>query len=319
MFVHRLIGIIIFIGIITAGCGSPIFVNDIVNENNTKSSPEYEIYKTVNNRSLKLYVFNPPEHKAGDRRAAIVCIHGGGFRSGTPDLFFPHCRYFAKRGAVAFSVNYRLTEPLGPTVYDCLADCKSAIRYIRTNADRLGIDPQKIAVLGDSAGGHLAACLGTNMGIDNPGDDLTVSPVADVVIMYNPVADMTVPPATDMAIPGIAEETTDNVLQYGATTRERAERISPIHNVVPNQSPSLLMHGEEDSNVPIDQAYRYFKAMKNADNDITFYPLEGVHHAFVLPGYGTEETVVNALQKADEFLVSKGLLKGRPQIKILQN
>ncbi|MBN1291608.1 MAG: alpha/beta hydrolase [Candidatus Latescibacteria bacterium] len=316
MFIHRLSLGLIFIALLLSGCGRSIYVKDIVKEDNI---PEYEIYKTIDNHNLKLYVFYPPEYRESDRRTAVVCIHGGGFSSGNPNLFFPHCRYFAKRGAVTFSVNYRLTKPHESTVYDCLADCKSAIRYIRTHAEKLGIDPNRVAVLGDSAGGHLAACLGTNMGIDNPGDDLSVSPVANVVIMCNPVADMTVPPATKMEIPGIAKETTDNALRYGPTTEERARRISPIHNVVPNQSPSLLMHGEEDSNVPIEQANRYYEAMKNAGNDITYYPLEGVHHAFVLPGYGTEETVVTALQKADEFLVSQGFLKGRPQIRLLDD
>jgi acetyl esterase len=119
------------------------------------------VFKTVGELPLRIFYSSPEKLKQGDKRTAVVFIHGGGWVNGGTDVFFMHARYFALRGAVGFSIEYRLVKPNGPYVADCLADCKSAIRYLRAHAKELGIDPNKIVVIGDSAGGHLTDCLGT--------------------------------------------------------------------------------------------------------------------------------------------------------------
>ena len=151
---------------------SAITLKDIING----GPPTREVvYKKVGDVGLTLAVFEPADAKPGDRRAAAVWVHGGGWTAGDDRAFYPHARYYASRGAVGVSINYRLIRAGGPTAFDSFADCKSAVRYLRAHAAELGIDPARVAVLGDSAGGHLAGCLGTIRGFDDPRDDTAVS------------------------------------------------------------------------------------------------------------------------------------------------
>ena len=115
--------------------------------------PQERVYKTVDGVSLKLYFFAPASAAPHAHAPAVVWIHGGAWAGGTLDGFMPHARYVAARGAVGFNLEYRLLKPNGPFISDCIADCRSAIRYIRSHADELGVNPQRIAAAGDSAGG----------------------------------------------------------------------------------------------------------------------------------------------------------------------
>jgi len=267
-------------------------------------------YKTVDGTQLDLHIFKPYGHKPTDRRPAVVFIHGGGFVSGKPSYFSPHCRYFASRGLIAFSINYRLVEKKGldafDAVGDCLTDCKSAVRYIRSNAEKYGIDLNCIAVAGDSAGGHLAACLGTIHDFDDPGEDQSISSMANAIVLYNAVIDMNLPVFKNLF----------QIKETGPAVKERADRISPINYVTPNQPPALVMHGTEDKVVPIEYSNRFTEAMKKAGNRCDMIALEGINHAFVIVGIGTEETIVTALQATDRFLVSLGYIEGEPTIEV---
>ena len=254
-----------------------------------------------------LFTFEPKNHKAGDRCPAIVFIHGGGFVSGDPSYFFPHCRYFAERGAVAFSISYRLITQKGldgiNAIGTCINDCKSAIRFIRTNADSLGIDPNHIAVIGDSAGGHLAACMGM---FPDPGgsEARKVSSRANAMVLYNPPVDLEIKAFNNVfAIP-----------VFGNAEKERLKYFSPITYVTKNLPPTLVMHGSEDVTIPIEQIYRFTEKMKKAGNRCDMIALEGTKHAFVIVGIGTDTTIVRALQETDRFLASLGYLKGKPTI-----
>ena len=89
----------------------------------------------------------------------VVFIHGGAWRFGQADRYVKHLTYAARRGAVAVSIEYRLLDEAHP-VESLIGDCAEAIKYLRANAEILGILPDKIAVCGESAGGHLALCLG---------------------------------------------------------------------------------------------------------------------------------------------------------------
>ena len=119
-----------------------------------------EVYKTIGDSRLNLYIFNPPESAPSARRAAIVFFFGGGWESGSPVQFAAQCRNIASLGMVAITADYRVLSRQHSTIVDSVRDAKSAIRYVRENAARLGIDPQRIAAGGGSAGGHLAAASG---------------------------------------------------------------------------------------------------------------------------------------------------------------
>ncbi len=282
-------------------------------------APVTKTYKTVNSVPLTLDIFSPADLKPGDKRMAMVLIHGGAWVAGDSKVFYPHARYFASRGAVAISINYRLLTATGPSLGDCLADCKSAIRYIRAHATELGIDPDHVAVLGDSAGGHLAAALGTVAGFDDPQDDLKISAVPNAMVLCNPIVDMTEGTWIKFVIRGAALDKkpapeacvpTPDQLKLG-------RELSPLFQIKPGQPPALLMHGLDDHIVTPDQARQFAKADVEAKNRCDLVLIEGARHAFVLPKYtAPEPMVLDAIRKADQFLVSLGFLIGAPTLEL---
>lgn len=269
-------------------------------------------YKNAGGENLSLFAFYPEERDGGGR-TAVVFFHGGGWVSGNPSYFFPHCQYFAKRGAVAFSVQYRLADKKEieglKQVGDCIADCKSALRYIRVNSEKFGIDPNRIAVAGDSAGGHLAAALGLIDGFDDPADNLDVSGSPQACVCFNPVADLNY----EVIYNGIfaIEPVTDEA-------RALAASFSPVANVRKGAPPMLVMHGSDDTVVPVEQARRLTDAMTKAGNRCDLIVLEGAPHAFAINWAGTEETIVRSLREMDRFLISLGMLQGKPTIEVKQ-
>lgn len=139
--------------------------------------------------SLNLHVFNPEGHQASDSRPAIIFFFGGGWNSGSPSQFHPHCAYLASRGMIAISAEYRVRDFHGTSPQECVLDGKSAVRWVRQNAASLGIDPGKILAGGGSAGGHVAAAAGTLSGYEEPGEDLAVSSRPDALVLFNAVFD----------------------------------------------------------------------------------------------------------------------------------
>jgi len=277
------------------------------------------VFKKTTAGDLRLYQFTPDGFKPGDRRAAVVCIHGGAWRAGGADVFFPHARYFASRGAVGFSIEYRLLKPEGPTVADCLADCKSAIRYIRAHACELGVDPMRIAVIGDSAGGHLAGALGTVQGFDDPADNLKIDAVPNAMILCNPIVDMTEGGWICFVIGGRAldKNPAPEAKQPNAEQTQLARRLSPLFQVRAGIPPTLLMHGLDDRVVKVDQARQFATAMRAAKNRCDLELIEGARHAFIVPRYSAPESmVVDAIRRADKFLCSLGFLQGEPTLEV---
>lgn len=253
---------------------------------------------------VKLHVFLPEDHQPSDRRAVTVWIHGGGWKSGTPDLMFPHCRYFASRGAIAISVAYRLAPDGGPvTVDDSLDDCRTAIRHLRSHARDLGIDPAKIAVLGDSSGGHLAAALGTLPS----GDAAGPSSVPDVMVLCNAALDLTAI-SWLKDVPGTPAKT-------AGTPEARLQALSPLRAVGKSTPPTLLLHGTADKVVPHAQSAAFQKAMLAAGRPCQLVSLDGTGHAFLLPGYGKPAEIVRALVETDRFLTKSGYLAGEPALR----
>ena len=248
-----------------------------------------------------------------------MCIHGGAWVAGNAEVFFPHARYFASRGMVAFSINYRLASADGFGLPDCLEDCKAALRYVRAHAEQWSIDPHRIAVLGDSAGGHLAAALGTVNGFDNlPVEGGGgVSALPDAMILCNPIVDLTDGDWGKYVIRGAAldKKSTPESKVMNAEQRALAQRLSPLFQVRPGQPPTLLMQGLDDHVVDPAQARRFAEAMKAAGNRCDLTLIEGARHAFIVPKYtAPEPTVVHAIRQADQFLASLGWLSGAPTL-----
>ncbi len=240
-----------------------------------------------------LSIYNPKAHDAKkDKRPAILCIHGGGWGSGEPKLWEPHCRYFANEGLVAISVQYRLmSEKI--SLFDCIADVKAAVRHVRKNAADIGIDPDKITVIGDSAGGHLVACTALIDGLEAPDQDLKISSRPNALVLIYPVLDLTSPDGWNLK---------KNSGKPGEAVLPRARELSPSDHVVQGAPPTLIFHGVKDTIVNVACSDRFVAAMKKAGNTCQYIRLEGKDHAFITRGWGDDATIVKSLGQVDDFL-----------------
>jgi len=270
-------------------------------------APTEAFFKHAAGRELKLFCFPPSGIKSGAACPAALWIHGGGWTGGTCDSFFPMARYTATRGAASFVVEYRLVEPGVTTVADSVADCKSAVRYVRSHAAELGVDPRHIAVLGESAGGHLAACVGTLEGCNDPADDLAVSARPDALVLYNPLTEFT--PSNFLKLFTTAGAADDQL--------KLARELSPLLHVRAGQAPTICIHGLADAAVSPDNSRQFATAMKQAGNRCDLVLLPATPHAFLIPNYKcSEAVVVNALHSGDRFLASLGYFSGEPTLTV---
>ena len=283
------------------------------------ATPLTATYKASDSGPLEFAYFRPAGWKAGDKRPVVLLIHGGAWVAGDGKVFLPHARYFAARGAVALSIEYRLETETASSLENCLSDCKSAVRYLRAHADELGIDPHKIVAFGDSAGGHLAAALATCEGFDDPRDDRAVSAVPNAVVLCNPIVDLTEGGWIKYVIRGDALKKHPQPPEIHPTDEQLrlARALSPLFNVKAGQPPAILMHGTADTVVHPEQARQYAAACQKAGNRCDLVWMEGSRHAFVVPQYSAPEAVVvEAIRKADAFLASLGWLEGPPTLEV---
>jgi acetyl esterase/lipase len=254
------------------------------------------VYKTLGERQLKLYVVKPPDWKATDRRPAIVFFHGGGWVGGRPTQFSPHCEYLASRGMVAIQVEYRLLQGKTESPLVCVYDARSAMRWVRSHAAELGIDPNRIASGGGSAGGHLAAHVGMVDALDDPADDLKVSPKSNAMVLFNPVFD-------------------NGPTGWGtARVGERWQEFSPFHNVSADDPPAIVFVGSEDKLLPVKTVLAFQEAMQKVGVRCDVKVFEGRGHGFFNVGRTGSDDYYATLLATDEFLTSLGWLTGPPTL-----
>ena len=145
------------------------------------------VYKKARQADLEIVVHVPPGWKETDKRPAIVFFFGGGWENGTIKQFEPQAGHLASRGMVAARADYRVKSRQGVTPKECVEDAKSAVRWMRQNAAKLGIDPNRIVAAGGSAGGHIAACTALTPGLDAEGEDTKISSKPNALVLFNPV------------------------------------------------------------------------------------------------------------------------------------
>ncbi|MDC0283982.1 alpha/beta hydrolase fold domain-containing protein, partial [Mariniblastus sp.] len=155
------------------------------------SKPEFvgatvEVYKTIGKVELKAWIFKPSSINESQKLPAAIFFFGGGWRGGSPKQFVEHCKYLSSRGMIGIVVDYRVSSRHPVKVVDCIADAKSAVRWVRLNSERLGIDPERIAAGGGSAGGHLAAATATVAGFDSAEGQASISCRPNALILFNP-------------------------------------------------------------------------------------------------------------------------------------
>jgi acetyl esterase/lipase len=238
-----------------------------------------------------------PEDKTAPPRPLLVWIHGGGW-SGGSKAGMPYLGQLTN-GYVVASIEYRFSQK---AVFPAqIQDCQAAIRFLRANADKYRIDPAKVGVGGGSAGGHLAALVGTSGGDakDTPkfpkigGNDGQSDRVQAVCDIYGP--------ANFWTVIKQAEADKDVVYQYKwnqgdpysrliggklGEDREKCDAVSPVHYVSKDDPPFLILHGDRDAQVPFAQSVELKELLDKAGVECTLQRLPGAGHggpAFSLP------------------------------------
>ena len=267
-----------------------------------------EVYKTVGDIQLEAWIYNPPEHNAESKASAIVFFFGGGWSSGNPIQFVKHCEYLAARGMVSIVVNYRVSKRHGVKANACVADAKSAIRWMRENADRLGIDPNRIVAAGGSAGGHLAAATATLPGLDDSIDDLSIDPVPNALALFNPAVILA-------KIEGNGDISDEAILRWENRMGVPLESISPYHHIRKGIGPTIIFHGTSDPTVPFKTVKMFDKAMDDVGNQCVLVAYEGEKHGFFNYRRSSNGPFIDTVHKLDKFLVDIGYLSPPPPVK----
>jgi len=244
---------------------------------------------------LKLDLFFPGNYKPTDKHACIVFFFGGGWSGGSTDQFYGYGKYLASRGLVAISAQYRTKRSHKVTPRQCVEDGKAAIRYIRKHASELGIDPDKIAAGGGSAGGHVAAASAMCPKIDStPASAVSCRP--DALVLLNAVYDNG---------PG----------GYGhKRVAEYWKDISPFHNIRKGHPPTIAFFGSRDKLVPVATINAYQKQMAGAGNECETHVYDGQSHGFFHISKGGRKMFEDVLLKTDAFLVKNGFLSGENKV-----
>ena len=255
-----------------------------------------EVYKQVGDTSLALHIFEPKNHQPSDARPAIVFFYGGGWNGGTPKQFEAHCRYLASRGMVAITADYRVKSRQGTSPFECVKDGKSAVRWIRANAKRLGIDAKRVAAGGGSAGGHVAAATGNVPALEEDGEDTKIGSKPDALALFNPVYD-------------------NGPKGYGyERVKDRYQEISPLHNIRKGAPPTIVFLGTKDKLIPVSTAELYEKKMKAVGSRCDTHLYEDQPHGFFNKGRSGDKYFRATVTEMDKFLISLGWLQGEPTV-----
>lgn len=260
------------------------------------------VYKTVAGTELSLWVFSPKDHQPTDSRPAIVFFFGGGWKNGSPTQFEQQCRYLVSRGMVAITADYRVASRHGVKAVECVRDAKSAIRWVRSHAKEMGIDPKRIAAGGGSAGGHLAACAGVLSEFDENKEDASVSSRPDAMVLFNPAVSF------DAALAGDDKRAAGLPERLGV----EPEQLSPAHHIHRGLPPALVLIGTKD--FLIEGNRQFVDRMKAAGNRCDLDLYEGREHGFFNYGRRGSADFLKTTESMDRFLTSLGYLSGEPTV-----
>ena len=247
------------------------------------------VFKKTKDKDIALSVHFPEGWKATDKRPAIVFFFGGAWAMGSPKQFIKQAEYFASRGMVVARADYRVR--ISPVI--CVEDAKSAVRWMRSHAATLGIDPERIVGSGGSAGGHLAAVTGMTDTYDSKDEDGRVSSKPNLLVLFNPVLDM-------------EHESASAVREL---TAEEKRAISPMLYIRKDTPPSILFYGERDGF--FRQGREFVAKSKKVGNEAILLSAPDQGHGFFNGPLWLNATLV----EVDRFLIAHKYLTGEPTVK----
>ena len=224
-----------------------------------------EIFKVRD--GVEMHYFAPLMSRVPGKNVAHFFIHGGGWKAGNPTGSYRWARYLSEHGVSAFTLKYRLSsEARGTKPTICLEDAKSGMRWIRANADDLNIDPERIAVCGNSAGGHLAAALATIAGYNHSDDDLSLPTMPNLLLLSAPVLDNG---------PGGYGNGWDQALpdrtHFDYRVEDFWQDFSPMHNLNENLPSTLVIMGDSDPLIKMASIQVFGQGVVDAGSEFAWW------------------------------------------------
>ena len=235
---------------------------------------------------LKMTILSP---RTSDKKPAIVYLPGGGFMGADHEKYIVLRTALARAGFVVAGAEYRAVPNVFPAI---LEDGKAAVRYLRAHAGEYGVDPERIGLLGDSAGGYLVELMGTVNGEKgwDKGDFLDQSSDVQAVVSLYGISDLTsIGEGLDQdevhSSPAVTEALLLNGPAFGPfagasvmSDMEKALNASAIGHVDGSEPPFLLMHGTADIVVSPMQSKHLYEALKEKNTDVRYVVVEGAKH-----------------------------------------
>ena len=257
---------------------------------------EQVLYKKIDTTALFLEVYKPPHFDTAKKYPALIFFFGGGWNGGSRSQFLEHAKYFSKRGLVCFLADYRTASKNKTTPFVAVEDANSAIRFVRKNASKFGVDADKIIASGGSAGGHLAAATALTTAYNATTDDLTIDCIPNALVLFNPVIDNG---------PG----------GYGYERIGSAYKsFSPLHNIQKGAPPTIIFLGTKDNLIPVATAVYYKTVMEKVGSICKLELYEGQGHGFF--NYKNKAYYDKTVLAADAFLQELGYLTDTPKVNI---
>ena len=240
-------------------------------------------FAEVDGMNLRLDVYRPADDDPDDDliQPAVIQVHGGGWLAGSRfEQGIPLLNHLASIGWVGFNIDYRLSPQA--TWPDHVVDVKRAIAWVRENATELGIDPEMICLTGGSAGGHLTALAALTPGDPDfqPGFEEADTSVAAAVPFYG-VFDLT--DANGFYYPQLRSYVFEQLVfkRPYAEAAELYRAASPTFRVHEDAPPFLVIHGERDTLVPVEDARHFAEALRAVSREpVRYVELPGAEHAF---------------------------------------
>ena len=223
-----------------------------------------ETYKEVDGFRLDMHLFLPNPEEFKGKRPTIVQFHGGSWSEGKPDWFFSTAEEYAKIGWVVAVVEYRIKAKQNTYPFESVKDAKSALRWVKENAEKYKIDSNKIIATGNSAGGHLSLAIVLVDNWNERTDNLETNALPNAIIVNSGVYDL-----TSNSNRWITEKKQD---------RNVVKEISPNHLLKKTKVKMLLIHGDKDRNCPYETSAYFYNGMKALGNDIELHTIKDADH-----------------------------------------
>ena len=257
------------------------------------------IYTTVDGEDLTMDVWQP-ENQADASNSALVYVYGGGFESGDRTQWAAYFQHLTSQGITVFSMDYRLSTPQEPSWNKAASDVRCAVGWVHQNADTYGIDTERVAISGGSAGGNLAllTAYSSDSAAITPSCDVDDTSVRAVVDFYGPSDLVNLYEGT----PSVPVQA--SLRQYlGGTPETQPERyrdLSPVTYIDADAPPTLIIHGLHDTGVQLDESTNLSERLDavGVENEVLLLP--DTEHAFDA-AFGSFANQI-AQQRVTEFL-----------------